>query len=127
MSLRDDHSSGNKAVTWMATCFVVMAGAVTCLAIAILGNPERPQEALWTAGGVVIGITFLVWLLRDRPRENRIKSAWSWMRRNRKRKLAYQVKPKVPPSLRSSAPPAPPTAESIRAISGGTSTWVPTK
>lgn len=124
MSFRDNHGSGNKAVSLLATCFVVAAGSLTCMAIAFLSNPEHPDEALLTAGGVSLGIILLLWMLRVRPPENRTKSAWSWLWR-RKRKIAYQVKPKLPPSERVSAPPGPPTVDSIRQISGGTSTWVP--
>jgi hypothetical protein len=100
-------------------------GALACAAIAFAGDPEKPLSTLVQAGGVVVGIIFLLWLLRDKPPENRSKIIWSWLGRRRKRKVAYRAHAKLPPSQRSAAPPAPPTAETIRALTGGTSTWVP--
>ena len=108
----------------MATCLVVLGGALTCTAIAIAADPENPRPTLYWAGGAIAGIVFLLWLLRERPRENRSRVLWGWLGRRRKR-VAYFLRPKLPPTERAPPPQGPPTVESIRAFSAGTSTWVP--
>src|SRR5262245_44857063 len=123
MSFRQKHDQGNKAVAWLATCFVVMGGAVSCTAIAVAGNPEHLEIALVPVGGVIVGTLLLLWLLRDRPPEGRM--TWHWLLARAKRRVAYRLKPRVPPRDRASHPPSPPTAESIREITGGQNTWVP--
>jgi len=124
-SFRQNHESGNRAVALLATCLVVLGGAVTCATVTLVSDPEHPLSALGTAGGVVAGIVLLLWLLRDKPRENRAKTIWAWLGRRRRRKVEFRVRAKLPPAQRSPAPSGPPTAESIRALTGGTSTWVP--
>jgi hypothetical protein len=125
MSFRQNHDSGNKAVTLLATCFVVLGGAISCTAIAIAADPVHPEATLIPVGGVVLGIVMLLWILRARPPESRARVPWGWLARRRKRRVAYQVKPRVPPSERTTAPAGPPTADSIREITGRQSTWVP--
>ena len=124
-SFRQNHESGNRAVALLATCFVVLGGAGTCVLVALVSDPAHPGSALATAGAALVGVIALIWLLRDRPPENRAKSMWGWLGRRRRRKVEYHLRAKVPPSQRSPTPPAPPTAESIRGLTGGTSTWVP--
>src|SRR5438132_4251345 len=124
MSFRQNHSGGNRAVALLATCCVVLGGAVTCAAIAVTADPQRPGSALLTAGGVVLGIGVLLWILRERPPENRARMTWAWLARRRKRKVTWRVQPKTPIE-RPVLPLAPPTAESVREITGGQSTWVP--
>lgn len=125
MRFSHDHRNGNRAVVLLATCLIVLMGAIACGAIAFFGDPEKPLSTLIEAGATVVGIIFLLWILRDKAPENRSKMTWSWLGRRRKRKVAYRAQAKLPPSQRAPAPPAPPTAETIRALTGGTSTWVP--
>ena len=125
MPFSHDPRSCNRAVVLMATCLIVLMGAITCTAIALVGDPEQPVSMLVQAGGVVAGIIFLLWILREKPPENRLKTAWSWIGRRRKRKVAYRAQARLPPAQRAVAPQAPPTAATIRELAGGTSTWVP--
>jgi len=125
MRFSHDHRNGNRAAVLMATCLIVLMGAIGCAAIALAGEPSKPLSTLITAGAVVVGIIFLLWILRDRPPENRSKIVWSWLGRRRKRKIAFRAQARLRPEQRVSQPPAPPTAEAIRALTGGTSTWVP--
>ena len=125
MRFSQDHRNGNRAAVLMATCLIVLMGAIGCAAIALAGDPARPLSTLIQAGAAIVGIIFLLWILRDRPPENHSKIVWSWLGRRRKRKVAFRAQAKLPPSQRAAAPPAPPTAETIRALTGGTSTWVP--
>ena len=100
-------------------------GCHHCAAIAFFADPEKPLPTLIQAGAAIVGIVFLLWILRERPPENHAKMVWSWLGRPRKRTVAFRAQAKLPPSQRTAAPPAPPTAETIRALTGGTSTWVP--
>ena len=125
MSFRRKHDSGNRAVAWLATCFVVSGGAFSCTAIAMAGNPEHLQATLLPVGGVVAGTILLLWLLRDKPPESRLMTNWNWLLRRGKRRVAYHLKPMLPPRDRVPNSPSPPTAESIREITGGQKTWVP--
>lgn len=125
MSFRQKHDSGNRAVALLASCLVVLGGAVSCTAIAVAAEPEHVESTLIPVGGVVLGMIILLWLLRDRPPERHPWANWNWMTGRDKRRVVYRVKPKVPPSQRVTTPPAPPTAESIREITGRQSTWVP--
>ena len=125
MPFSHDHRNSNKAVALLATCLVVLMGAFTCAAIALVADPQKPLPTLIQAGATVVGIVFLLWILRERPAENRAKIIWSWLGRRRKRKVAFRAQARLNPSQRAAASPAPPTAETIRALTGGTSTWVP--
>ena len=125
MRFSHDHRHGNRAVVLLATCLVVLMGAITCAAIALVANPARALPTLVQAGGAIVGIVFLIWVLRERPPENQAKLVWSWLGRRRRRKVVFRVKARLPASQRTGSLPAPPTAESIRAITGRTSTWVP--
>lgn len=124
MSFRQNHENGNKAVTLLATCFVVLGGAASCAAIAVAADPQHLEAALLPVGGVLLGIVILLWILRARPPESRARVMWGWLAR-RKRKIAYHVKPRVPRSERTAPPSGPPTVDSIREITGRPSTWVP--
>jgi hypothetical protein len=125
MRFSHDRSKGNRAVVLLATCLIVLMGAIGCAAIALAGDPQQPLPTLILVGAAVVGIIFLLWVLRERPPENHAKIVWSWLGRRRKRTIAFRAQARLPPSQRAAAPPAPPTVESIRAITGGTSTWVP--
>jgi hypothetical protein len=124
MRQQHDHREGNRAVALLATCVVVLLGALSCAAIAIAADPQNPRPTLYRAGATMAGIVFLLWMLRERPPENQTRVLWGWLGRRRKR-VAYHLRPKLPPTERSSPPQGPPTAESIRAVNSGTSTWVP--
>jgi hypothetical protein len=126
MAFRPNHNSGNKAVTLLATCVVVLGGAITCAAIGLAAESglQKKSSLLWTAA-TTAGIVVLLWLLRDRPRENRAKVLWGWLARKRRRRVVYRAQARVPRGQHSSVPLSPPTAESIRSISAGANTWVP--
>jgi hypothetical protein len=125
MTFRQKPDGGRKAVAWLATCFVALGGAGACTSIALAGNPEHLEVILVPVGGVLCGMIVLLWLLRDRPPETRLWTNWNWLLRRGKRRMAYHLRPKLPPGERVPNPPAPPTAESVREIASGTNAWVP--
>ncbi|MGQ0636964.1 MAG: hypothetical protein ACT4QC_20335 [Planctomycetaceae bacterium] len=111
----------HKAVALLATCMVVLGGALTCTFIAMMGSADQGR-ALMTAAACFVGIVLLLWLLRDRAPENQAATRWSWLG-YRRRKIEYQVKLKRPPA--GTGHNAPPTAETVRGLTGGLNTWVP--
>ncbi len=80
MRFSHDHRNGNRAAVLMATCLIVLMGAIGCAAIALAGDPEKPLSTLIPAGAAIVGIIFLVWILwRDgspgKPLEARLELA----------------------------------------------------
>ncbi len=125
MPFRQKHDSGNRAVAMLASFFVVLGGAATCVVIVVSAGKEHAEVALLSIAGATAAMLALLWLLCGRPPENRMKTGWSWLSGKRKRRVPYRVRAKLPPAERVSSPPAPPTVESIRAITGRQGTWVP--
>lgn len=116
--------SGDKAVALLATGFVVLAGAVTCVFIGVVASNDS-QEALWTAGACFSGVILLLWLLRERKPENQTGALWSWLASRPRPKTEFRAKLQRPPV--SAGSNAPPTAETVRNLTGGINTWVPAK
>ncbi len=124
MSFRQKHENGNRAVAVLASCFVVLGGAATCAAIVLSVRVEHLEAVIVSIAGASAAMLILLCLLFGRPPENRVKAGWSWLSRERKRRVPYRVRAKIPASERVTSPPAPPTVETIRAITGRQSTWV---
>lgn len=124
---KHDRSSGGKAATLLATCFVVIGGALVCSFMGIaLG--ENPFRLAGMTGGCFGGIVLLLWLLREKEPGNTAATRFSWLARAEEReKFDYRPAPRVPRHKRSPAPNAPPTAETVRALTGGLETWVPSR
>lgn len=121
---RPDKSGGNKAVTLLATCMVLLGGAATCTFIGVVASPD-PMRALLIAGGCFGGITFLLWLLRDRHPEAGAASRWNLLAHARRRRVEYHLRLKRPPAGTASNPP--PSVDSVRQLAAGANTWVPVK
>jgi hypothetical protein len=124
MSFRQNHENGNRAVAVLAACFVVLAGAATCATIVLSAGMQHAEAAILSIVGATAATLILLGLFCIRPPENRLKTGWGWLAGRRKRRVPYYVRSKLPPSERVSSPPAPPTVETIRAITGRQSTWV---
>ena len=126
MSFRPNSNSGNKAVSLLATCLVVLGGAITCTVIGMsAGSKLQRVSAIQWVGITTAGIVVLLWLIQDGKRENRAKQLWGWLGRKRRKKVAYKLEPRMSRDQRSPAPAGPPTAESVRNITAGQNTWVP--
>jgi hypothetical protein len=118
MSFQENRQRGNRAVALLASCFVVLGGGASCTVIALSADLDRPEAALFPIAGVMAGTLLLLWLVREEPAVNRLKIGWGWLSRVRKRRVPYRVRARVPAHERVSSPPAPPTVESIRQITG---------
>jgi hypothetical protein len=121
-----DRSAGGNAVAIFATSFVVIGGAATCIFIGMLSG-ESPLRLLTITAACFGGILFLLWLLREKQPGNIAAERWSWLARGQREKVEYRLSPRVPRSERSTAPIPPPTAESVRELTGGVATWIPAK
>lgn len=115
-----------KAVALLATCAVVAAGAVTCTFIGVAATADA-SRALTITGACFGGIVFLLWLLRDRQPGNTVAERWAWLTRERPRKVEYRLSARRPTASPPPIPLSPPTAESVREITGGLHTWVPSQ
>lgn len=123
MSGRQNHEGANKAAALLATSFVLVGGAVTCVFVATAMQADLVQAL--SIGGVTFGSFALVmWLLRDRTPANTARLRWGWLGRKPARKVALKLK-RARAAERYEAPPAPPTAETVRELKGGINTWVP--
>ncbi|MSR60744.1 MAG: hypothetical protein EXS05_24410 [Planctomycetaceae bacterium] len=120
---RERYGAG-KAVALLATCFVVVGGAFTCVVISLSAG-EESRRPLWLAAAFFAGIVALLWLLRDRKPENRFAVRWDWLARRRRRKIEYRLSHRPRGDSQPAVPNAPPTAESVRQLTGGINTWVP--
>ena len=120
-----DRSGGNKAVALLATCLVVVAGAVTCAVIVITADARNASRSLWIWAACFGGIILVLWLLRAPRQGNRAATRWSWLSRRLRRKVEYRIGHRRRLRGETVAPIAPPTAERVREISGGINTWVP--
>lgn len=114
-----------RAVALLATCLVVLMGALGC-AVIIVTSRTDPTEPLIATGCCFLAIGFVLWLIRDCHPGNMAAIRWGWLGR-RRRRIAYKlmarpVSPERPIHLNSE-----PTAESVRALAGGINTWVPTQ
>lgn len=124
---KPDRSAGGKAATLFATTFVVIGGAIACMVVGVISG-ETPTRFLTITGACFGGILLLLWLLRDRNPGNVAAEKWSWLARSNRQKVAVRVAPRVPRRERASAPQGPPTAESVRELTGGMNVrWVPVR
>lgn len=113
-------------MTLLATSFVVIGGAVTCAFIGTLSG-ESPLRLATMTGTCFGGIAFFLWLLREKQPGNAAADRWSWLARDDRQRVEYRAAPRVPRHERPKAPNSPPTADSVRALTGGLDTWVPSK
>lgn len=123
MSGKPSRELGERAVSLLATSFVVLAGAAACLFI-VVAFGEEPGTAVGVYVACFCAIVALLWLLRDKPART-VAQKYFWFCRPRKKRVAFHLEPKVTrPSANANAP-GPPTVETLRELSGGLNTWVP--
>lgn len=124
----DRHSGdrGRKAVSLLATMFVLTGGLVVCLFIFVVAG-ERASLTFVRWGGYYVVAVLVVWLLRDKdPAEVGNRNHFWLLGRSRKQESTYSPATvrHVPRVVRYGTN-EPPTAETIRMLKDEASTWVP--
>lgn len=114
-----------RAVALLATCLVVLIGALGC-AVIIVTSRTDPTEPIIMGACCFLAICFLLWLIRDCHPDNMAAIRWGWLGR-RRRRVPYKLMPKPVSPERPIPLNSEPTAESVRALAGGINTWVPTQ
>lgn len=118
---------GKQAAAWLATCFVLAGGALSCITLAVLflDNPVRP---LLQIAGATFGLGLAFWLLRGR-RENRARVGLiAWLVRAQdsgNHLVAMRVGKKeksVPVQFGTNTPP---TVQEVRELADDARVWVP--
>jgi hypothetical protein len=66
MGRRQPDDLGERAVSLLATSFVVLTGAVTCFFI-VVAFGEKPETSVGAWVGCFIVIAAMLWLLREKP------------------------------------------------------------
>lgn len=128
MSQETPRELSRKAAAWMATCFVLAGGVVTCVALSLTfwDDPKKPLAA--TAAGTAF-ILLMLWLLRDRPRGEHSPGLMAWIlgrQQSLEQKVAFRLSRR-----RGPAPPMelgrnePPTVERVRDLREGIHNWKP--
>lgn len=129
MAFRRNPDPGRQAVTWLATAFVVVAGAAAC-AFIILGVVDQPTKPLLVWGSLFGGIVLFLISLAV-PRDTQIAKSWIrfWLASRDKTdpNQVYRVAKKRSSAEVPLGTNQPPTLESVReaAEQGESVRWVP--
>lgn len=128
MPFRRDPVSGRQAVTWLATAFVLLIGAVAT-AITLLAVSDRAGWQDWTVWAVLFGaIVLMLWALSGASDKGAASARYFWLRvRNRTDPLTlYKPTFKRPSGDgRPLGSNAPPTLDSLREAAETGVQWVP--
>lgn len=128
MSKSKDDYLGERAVAWLATSFVLFAGLGTCTFIVLMFSADPAPILLATVGGI-LGFAGLLWILRNKQRDNILRMRYGWLRgmRAAQKSVRYRFGRKSRARHVDPQTNQPPTADQIRQIrdESGLSTWVP--
>ena len=129
MAFRRNPDPGRQAVTWLATAFVVVAGAASC-AFIILGVVDQPARPLLVWGSLFGGIVLFLISLAV-PRDTQIAKGWIrfWLASRDKTdpNQVYRIGKKRSSAEVPLGTNQPPTLDSVReaAEQGASVRWVP--
>ena len=133
MKGKQTRESGDKAAALLATCFTVVGGMFVCTFIGVMTSHDSTATMV-TCGLCFTAIVGVLWLLRDKPPVNPTAAQFGWLSRNRKNEAPIYIprrrhEPEEVDYDRNKAPPAPPTAETVRQLQeeNAVKTWVPSK
>jgi hypothetical protein len=127
MTIRRNPDTGRQAVTWLATAFVFLIGAIAT-AVTLLSVSERAGWQDWTVWAVLFaGVLLMLWALSGGEKAGP-SALYSWIRvRNRVDPLTV-YKPSLKRRRVDGRPLGsnePPTLESIREAAETGVQWVP--
>ncbi len=116
-----------KAVTILATAWVILCGAGASVFLIVSGS-STPTQTLLVFAGAAAGAGILLWLVRERNPLMPRASVFSWFRRPKIKTVHYELRVRKSPRNPDEPPPQPPTPERIRQLSEeGLNTWVPSR
>ncbi len=115
-----------KAVTILATAWVVLCGAGASVFLIVSGS-TTPTQTLLVFAGAVVGVGFLLWLLRERNPLLPRASMFAWFRRPKTKTVHYELRVKKMARNPHDPLPQPPTVERLRELSEEGNTWVPSR
>lgn len=116
-----------KAVTVLATAWVVLCGGAASVFLIVQGS-TTPTQTLLIFAGTSAGAGFLLWLLRERNPLIPRASMFAWFRRPKTKTVHYQLKVRKTARDPNEPPPQPPTVERLRQLADeGPGTWVPSR
>jgi len=116
--------SGDKAVAFFASAFVLAGGVVFCSVILLVFAPD-PTKLFAIGGGILLGLLLLVWLVYDHSDGRSLMDRYGFLFGVKNKKEKVKVKVKRVKHEDFNRPKGPPTAGDIRELAEGTNTWVP--
>jgi hypothetical protein len=126
MPIRRNPEAGRQAVTWLATAFVFLIGAVAT-AVTLLSVSERAGWQDWTVWAMLFGgVLLMLWALSGGEKAGPA-ALYSWIRvRHRTDPLTvYKPSLKRHGDARPLGSNGPPTLDSIREAAESGVQWVP--
>uniref|UniRef100_A0A7C2JZ14 Uncharacterized protein n=1 Tax=Schlesneria paludicola TaxID=360056 RepID=A0A7C2JZ14_9PLAN len=127
MPIRRNPDTGKQAVTWLATAFVFLVGAIAT-ALTLLSMAERAGWQDWTVwAGLFGGAVLMLWALSGSGEKGPANARFFWVRvRSRTDPLTvYKPKRRRSSDGRPLGSNQPPTLESVREAAESSVQWVP--
>jgi hypothetical protein len=127
MNIRRNPQAGRQAVTWLATAFVFLIGAVAT-AVTLLSVSERAGWQDWTVWAVLFGgVLLMLWALSGGEKTGPA-ALYSWIRVRHRTDPLTLYKPSLKRRRGDGRPIGatdPPTLDSIREAAESGVQWVP--
>lgn len=125
MSPRGPGDHGNTAAALFASTFVCLVGFLGTLCIAFVYTGDA-THAFLACGGSILGMAWLLWLLRDKPTDVPSRQSVFRRRRSRRAKTVRTYRPRRRPyQPHELGRNRPPTAETVRELKDGQHNWTP--
>lgn len=126
-----NRDGGRDAVSWLATGFVCLLGIVFC-GFVVLAFANEPRKPVMVLVGVFLSLAFLMWLLREKPKEVIAEKEAKWFgifakpKVVSKLRLTRRKKPKIV-AFGTNEPPDAQRIREIKELTDGMKNWVPPK
>lgn len=119
---------GRSAAGWLATCLVVLGGSLGCLVIIFAGASD-PVPGLVGFAGAFTCLLLLLWLLREKPK-NEVRTQhmlWLFRREPPAPRTQYAVRRQPPSQQPAGHANRPPTADEVRQLKDDPHNWIPAR
>lgn len=120
---------GREAVSWLATGAVFFLGVLFC-GFLILAFANEPRKPILIMSGIFIGLAFVLFVLREKPKDAIAEEETKWFGLFRKPKAftRYKLTRHRKPKIVQFGTNEPPTVERLREIkevTDGMKNWAP--